>query len=616
MHLKHHEKQIEDILNYLEEPSFHRIEKMEERLVNGWMIIQIDFDELKTELEKVLTGTEDYKVKFATGTLTEEALSWWNSFAQPIGIKEAYKLSWVEFKNLLIKKYCPQTKVQKMEDKFYHLTVKGNDLKTYVRRFQELATLCPNTVPNTKKLMEVFIGGLPKSIEGNITASKPQTLEEAINITQRLMDQVTKHNSMQGTNDHKRKFDDSRNTDNNNYPNDRNNNNYQNNCNNNYNNRYNDHHQQLNRRQEAIKAYTFNPTKNSWYAGNLPLCRRCRLHHTGSCCVRKVDCVLSFCKDNSTAFCIIRGCVLLLRKTLPVSKLGYALSQDLVVFCLEDFLHFVTRLAAFCLKTWLRFVSRPHVFCLKTYCVLSQDFGKENRVNILKSIDGGPYQMGKIREPLAEGTKGAPHLGPKRPQVYSDLSPEEKDRYTADIQAINILLQGLPKDIYTLINHYIDAKDIWDNYKGETIHDYYVWFDKLINDMRNIKITMSRMQLNSKFVNNMLPEWGRFVTAGGGAAGYGGVQNRVGNANPGQARQVKCYNCNEQLLFLVGGHDNAFDDDVDEQPVQDLALNVDNVFQADDCDALDSDVDEAPTKQTMFMANLSSADPIIDEAGP
>ncbi|GKD80324.1 hypothetical protein Tco_1342945, partial [Tanacetum coccineum] len=44
----------------------------------------------------------------------------------------------------------------------------------------------------------------------------------------------------------------------------------------------------------------------------------------------------------------------------------------------------------------------------------------------------------------------------------------------------------------------------------------------------------------------------------------------------------------------------------DEQPVQDLALNVDNVFQADDCDAYDSDVDEAPTTQTMFMASLSS----------
>ncbi|GJW27936.1 putative reverse transcriptase domain-containing protein [Tanacetum coccineum] len=77
-----------------------------------------------------------------------------------------------------------------MEDEFYNLTVKGNGLNTYIRRFQELAVLCPTMVPNSEKLMEVFIGGLPKSIEGNVTASKPQTLEEAITITQRLMDQT------------------------------------------------------------------------------------------------------------------------------------------------------------------------------------------------------------------------------------------------------------------------------------------------------------------------------------------------------------------------------------------------------------------------------------------
>nr|GFB42236.1 reverse transcriptase domain-containing protein [Tanacetum cinerariifolium] len=47
--------------------------------------------------------TKDCKVKFATGTLTEEALSWWNSFARPIGIDESYKITWVEFKKLLIK---------------------------------------------------------------------------------------------------------------------------------------------------------------------------------------------------------------------------------------------------------------------------------------------------------------------------------------------------------------------------------------------------------------------------------------------------------------------------------------------------------------------------------
>ncbi|GJW02578.1 hypothetical protein Tco_1561434, partial [Tanacetum coccineum] len=49
--------------------------------------------------------------------------------------------------------------------------------------------LCPTMVLNYEKLMEVFIGGLPRSIEGNVTASKPQNLEESITITQRLMDQ-------------------------------------------------------------------------------------------------------------------------------------------------------------------------------------------------------------------------------------------------------------------------------------------------------------------------------------------------------------------------------------------------------------------------------------------
>ncbi|GJT48854.1 hypothetical protein Tco_0975011 [Tanacetum coccineum] len=63
--------------------------------------------------------TEDCKVKFATGTLTEEALSWWNSFAQPIGIEEAYKTTWSELKKLLTKKYCPRTEVKKIEDEFY-----------------------------------------------------------------------------------------------------------------------------------------------------------------------------------------------------------------------------------------------------------------------------------------------------------------------------------------------------------------------------------------------------------------------------------------------------------------------------------------------------------------
>nr|GEW29727.1 retrovirus-related Pol polyprotein from transposon TNT 1-94 [Tanacetum cinerariifolium] len=69
-----------------------------------------------------------------------------------------------------------------------------------------------------------------------------------------------------------------------------------------------------------------------------------------------------------------------------------------------------------------------------------------------------------------------------------------------------------------------------------------------------------------------------------------------------QAQENRVALDEEQLLFLAGGYDNAIDEDMNEQPVQDLAFNVDNVFQADDCDAFDFDVDEALTAQTMFMA--------------
>ncbi|GJX53546.1 reverse transcriptase domain-containing protein [Tanacetum coccineum] len=219
---------------------------------------------------------EENKVKFTTGTLTDDALSWWNAYAQPIGIDQANQITWTELKKLLTNKYCPRTEVKKMEDEFYNLVVKGNDLKTYIWRFQELTILCPNMVPNAEKLLEVFISRLPRSIKGNVTASKPQTLEEAINISQRLMDQIIKRDSVQETNDHKRKLEDKRNI--------INNNNYQNNYNNN--NRNNDYHQQQNKKQETFRTYT----ATNGYTGNRPLCERCTLHHIGPCTVKCQTC--------------------------------------------------------------------------------------------------------------------------------------------------------------------------------------------------------------------------------------------------------------------------------------------------------------------------------------
>ncbi|GKE56062.1 reverse transcriptase domain-containing protein [Tanacetum coccineum] len=133
--LECHKEQIEEILNHLDELSLDRIEHIEDKIegTEGAVGLIRWFKQTESVFSHS-NCTEDYKVKFAIGTLTEEALSWWNYFDRPIGIEEAYKITWVKFKKLLIKKYCPRTEVQKMEDEFYHLTMKGNDLKAYVRR--------------------------------------------------------------------------------------------------------------------------------------------------------------------------------------------------------------------------------------------------------------------------------------------------------------------------------------------------------------------------------------------------------------------------------------------------------------------------------------------------
>ncbi|GKA99830.1 retrovirus-related pol polyprotein from transposon TNT 1-94 [Tanacetum coccineum] len=369
---------------------------------------------------------------------------------------------------------------------------------------------------------------------------------------------------------------------------------------------------------------------------------------------------------------------------------------------------------------------------------LSEDIqcaGSDTRPPMLDKADFASWQQ-RIRL-YCRGTEGPINLGPERPRVYSELSQEEKDRYNADIRATNIVLQGLPKDIYSLINHYTDAKDIWDNVKmfwkrfritkedresqlydefehflqnkGETIHSYYVRFAKLINDMRNIKMTMSKIQLNSKFVIIMLPNGVDYVTAtvdplalmsnvspqqyhsqsstnppttyhqphsadtSQSDLGISPTENLIENLTNTLALLTQSYKTflpqtNNQLrtssnprikatvqrrqgilfrMFRVeteqrqgnmhggavhglweehktGGKSNRnseyFKDKMLLMQAQENEVILDEeqslFLAADDCDAYDSDVDDAPTAQTLFMANLSSVDPVYNEAGP
>ncbi|GJZ32973.1 hypothetical protein Tco_0578409 [Tanacetum coccineum] len=130
------------------------------------------------------------------------------------------------------------------------------------------------------------------------------------------------------------------------------------------------------------------------------------------------------------------------------TSLGFALRPHCVL--LQD-------LIAFCFKLSLRFASTSLRFAQDLHCVLLEDHiansddiqaaGSDTRPHMLDRTD---YESWSQRIRL--------------PRTYEDLSNMEKKRYDADVRATNIVLQGLPKDIYKLINHNIEAKAIWDNF--------------------------------------------------------------------------------------------------------------------------------------------------------
>nr|GEZ02445.1 putative reverse transcriptase domain-containing protein [Tanacetum cinerariifolium] len=99
------------------------------------------------------------QVKFASCTLQGSALTWWNSHMRVVG---------------------QEYEIQKLEYEYWNLKVKGLDLLNYNQRFQELALMCDRMFPEESAEVERYIGGLPDMIHGSVKASKPQSMQEAI----------------------------------------------------------------------------------------------------------------------------------------------------------------------------------------------------------------------------------------------------------------------------------------------------------------------------------------------------------------------------------------------------------------------------------------------------
>ncbi|GJX27527.1 putative reverse transcriptase domain-containing protein [Tanacetum coccineum] len=196
------------------------------------------------------------QVKFATCTLLGAALTWWNGQIRTLG-PDAYSMTWEVLKKKMTDKYCPQGEIKKLEIELWNLKVKGNDVPTYTKRFQELTLICTKFVANETEKVDKYISGLPDNIYGNVKSSRPKTLDETIELANDLMDQKLRTYAERQT-DNKRKADDSS----------RNN---------------HGHQQQPFKRQNVAKVYNMGSGEKKPYGGSLPKCTKCHFHHNGPC---------------------------------------------------------------------------------------------------------------------------------------------------------------------------------------------------------------------------------------------------------------------------------------------------------------------------------------------
>nr|GFA35688.1 hypothetical protein [Tanacetum cinerariifolium] len=204
------------------------------------------------------------QVKFATCTLHSVALTWWNTHVKTVGHEATYGMPWKTLMKMMTEKYYPRNEIRKLEIELWDLKVKATDLASYTQRYQELALLCGRMFSKESDKIKKYIGGLPDMIHGSVVASKPKTMQEAVEIAIELMDKKICTFAERETAS-KRKFENtSRNTQN--------------------------QQQQSNKRQNTGQVYTAASGEKKQYGGSKPLCAKCNYHHDGPCAPKCRNC--------------------------------------------------------------------------------------------------------------------------------------------------------------------------------------------------------------------------------------------------------------------------------------------------------------------------------------
>nr|GEV99446.1 Gag-Pol polyprotein [Tanacetum cinerariifolium] len=203
---------------------------------------------------------------------------------------------------------------------------------------------------------------------------------------------------------------------------------------------------------------------------------------------------------------------------------------------------------------------------------------------ILESVENGPLLWPTVKENRVT-----------RPKKYFELSATKAIQADCDVKTINIILQGLPPEVYALREYKLyDEFDKFAYKKGESLRDLYLRFLLLLNDINIYNMKLEQFQVNTKFLNTLPPEWSKFVT------------------DVKLVRDLHTTNV-DQLHAYLGQHEyhaNEFrlmheHPGIAETQSTQYVITNNVAYQADDLDAYDSNCDEINSAKIALMANLS-----------
>ncbi|KAJ0477345.1 putative retrotransposon gag domain-containing protein [Helianthus annuus] len=140
---------------------------------------------------------ENRKVRYATGRLLGNALTWWNAKKNTRGAEAVVALRWEQLKELMTEKFCPRHEIKKLEDEFWVLEQDSGDNVAYNKQFHELSKMCPYLFTPLTRLIEQYIKGLPPVIKDTMEGSKPETREAAMRLAGQLIENLLKSRKKQ-----------------------------------------------------------------------------------------------------------------------------------------------------------------------------------------------------------------------------------------------------------------------------------------------------------------------------------------------------------------------------------------------------------------------------------